>query len=76
MGLVRFLGSQAGRALRVVLGLVMITVGTLAGGGWLVLAAAGLLPVAAGVFDFCLIGPLLRLPVKGRQLRARLAARA
>ncbi|MDX8140501.1 MULTISPECIES: YgaP-like transmembrane domain [Lentzea] len=76
MRLVRFLGSQAGRALRVVLGLVMITVGTLAGGGWLVLAAAGLLPVAAGVFDFCLIGPLLRLPLKGRQLRARLAARA
>ncbi|MBT2381726.1 hypothetical protein J7E90_31665 [Streptomyces sp. ISL-111] len=53
----------------------MIAIGATAGGAWWILAAAGLLPLAAGVFDFCLIGPLMKLPLNGTALRRRLAQR-
>ncbi len=48
----------------------MIVIGIILGGGWYILAAAGLLPLAAGVFDFCLIAPLLRRPMAGKKFRA------
>ncbi len=51
--------------MRAALGLAMIVIGVVLGGGWYILAAVALLPLAAGVFDFCLIAPLLRRP--GRQ---------
>ena len=70
MNLVGFLSSPAGRVVWAVLGLAMIVIGVILGGGWYVLAAAGLLPLAAGVFDFCLIAPLLRRPMAGKKFRA------
>jgi len=30
----------------------------------------GLVPIAAGVFDFCLIAPILHAPFWGRQIKA------
>jgi hypothetical protein len=38
--------------------------------GW-VLIVVGLVPLAAGLFDFCLFAPLFGLPFVGDQLRAR-----
>jgi len=70
MVVLRFIGSTPGRVVRVVAGLVLIAVGVVAGGWWLVLAAVGMLPLAAGLFDFCVLGPLFRLPFGGPAFRA------
>lgn len=75
MNAVTFLAGPAGRVLRAAVGIAMIGAGAAGGGAWWILAAAGLLPLAAGLFDFCLLGPLMKLPVSGRALRARLARR-
>jgi Protein of unknown function (DUF2892) len=66
-----FLASSAGRVIRALAGIVLIVLG-IAGiggiGGYLV-AVIGLLPLAAGVFDFCVFAPLASLPFGGTQLR-------
>lgn len=69
MVVLRFIGSTPGRAVRVVAGLMLIVIGVVAGGWWRVLAAFGLLPLAAGLFDVCVLGPLFRLPFGGRAFR-------
>ncbi len=56
----RFMASAYGRAARVALGVTVITTGVLlvpwpAG---LALAAAGIVPIAAGVFNLCPVAPL------------------
>jgi hypothetical protein len=72
-----FLGSSTGRVVRSVAGLVLIGLGLFVIGGTagIVVAIIGLLPLAAGVFDFCLFAPLAGLPFNGAQLRARLLKR-
>ncbi|GAC1358117.1 MAG: hypothetical protein NVSMB47_11110 [Polyangiales bacterium] len=73
MAFVKFMGSQAGRAVRIVAGLALLAIGRLVvggTGGWVV-AAIGLLPLAAGLFDFCIFAPLLGYPFGGKQLRAK-----
>jgi hypothetical protein len=69
MPIIRFLASQPGRVLRAVLGLALIAAGATLGGWWWLLAVVGLLPLAAGVLDFCTLGPLFRLPLSGRRIR-------
>lgn len=64
MGFVRFMESTAGRVLRVVAGLAMIVVGVLLGGAWLALAVVGVLPVATGLLNVCLIAPLFHAPMR------------
>lgn len=68
----RFMVSTAGRALRGVIGIVLIAVGYVIAGvaGWVV-GAFGLLLVSAGVFDFCLITGLVDGIWSGREVRAR-----
>ena len=75
MSLVQFLASSPGRIARAGAGIVLIAVGLLLGHGWYVLAAVGLLPLTAGVFDFSLLGPLMRLPLAGRALRRAVEGR-
>jgi hypothetical protein len=70
MGLARFMASAAGRLLRIVAGVVLIVVGLTVvkgTGGW-VLAVIGLLPIAAGGMNFCLLGPLMNAPFWGSKL--------
>ena len=69
MPILRFLASQPGRVVRAVLGVALIATGASLGGWWWVLAVVGLLPLAAGVFDFCTLAPLFRLPLSGRRIR-------
>jgi hypothetical protein len=67
----RFLASPTGRLVRVVAGLVLIVVGiAVVGGviGW-ILAIIGLVPLVAGVFDWCFFAPLFGLPFAGPRLR-------
>jgi len=75
MAILGFLGSQPGRIVRIVAGLALIATGVLLGGAWVVLAVVGLLPLAAGVFDFCVLGPLFRLPFIGARFRQAMVAR-
>lgn len=71
-GLVSFLASANGRIARIVAGIVLIVIAWLVGGtaGWII-GIIGLVPIAAGVFDFCLLAPLMGLPFSGGGIRAR-----
>lgn len=73
MSFVTFMSSPAGRGLRIVAGAVLIVAGVIAQGAWYVLIPIGLVPLAAGVFDFCLFAPLAKLPFAGRAVRERTA---
>ena len=64
MGFARFMASPVGRLIRIVAGIALVYVGlaTMGGtGGWVV-AIIGLVPLAAGVFDFCVFAPLIGAP--------------
>ena len=66
------MNAPIGRALRVVAGLGLMGVGPLAIGGTagFIVAAIGLIPIAAGTLDLCLIGPVLGASPAGRDIRA------
>lgn len=76
MAVLRFLGSTWGRGARVGAGPALIAAGIDLGGGWLALAVVGLLPLAAGASDVCVLGPLFRLPFVGRRFRAATAGQS
>lgn len=73
MTLAAWMAGPTGRLLRVAVGLGLIGLGlAVVDGTWgRVLAVAGLLPIAAGLFNFCAIAPLLRAPFWGREARRR-----
>jgi len=71
-GFAQFMSSGAGRAGRVVTGLALIGWGYLhrdAGSG-LAFMLVGLLPLAAGLLDICVLGPLFGGPLSGSAIRA------
>ena len=70
MGFVKFMSSVTGRVARVVAGLALIALGVVLGGGWLVLAVVGLVPLGAGLLDVCLFRPVLRAPFSGKRARS------
>jgi len=66
-----FLASSAGRITRVIAGLILIALGIWAVSGvwgW-VLIIIGLVPLAAGIFDFCVFAPLFGMAFNGEKLR-------
>jgi hypothetical protein len=71
-GFVKFMASGAGRITRIAAGLVLIAAGLfgLQGTGGTILAVVGLLPLVAGVFDFCIFAPLFGAPLSGPKIRA------
>ena len=76
MSFAKFMSSGAGRALRVVAGLILIALGVFFAEGILgwVLIIVGAVPLIAGIFDICIIGALfLGTPLKGDDVRAELA---
>jgi len=62
---VDFMRGTGGRLFRIAAGLALIVVGlaVVGGAGGVVIAVLGLVPLAAGVFNFCLLGPVRREPV-------------
>ena len=70
MSFARFMATTAGRGLRIAVGLAMIAVGLLAveGDFGALLALAGVAPLLAGVFNVCLLAPLLNVPFYGSSL--------
>ncbi len=72
-GFVSFMISPAGRVFRVLFGLVLIVWGLRQGspGGNLV-AIIGLVPLAAGAFDFCILGKVFGGFYNGNTMREAL----
>ena len=69
MGFARFMASPTGRGLRSAVGIALIVVGFLLGGGWIALGVVGVLFVAVGLFDICLLAPLFGQPLSGKAVR-------
>lgn len=69
MKLIELIGSQPGRLLRVVVGLGLIAVGLRSHGAGRALAVAGLVPLGAGAFDVCVLGPAVGRPFQGESFR-------
>jgi hypothetical protein len=69
---VKFMASPAGRITRVVAGILLIALGLFAihGVGGIILAIVGLVPLVAGLFDFCVFAPLFGAPMSGPKIRA------
>ncbi len=69
---VSFMASTTGRLVRIVAGVALIALGLLAmhGVGGYIVAVVGLLPLVAGVFDFCVFAPLFGAPLSGPKIRA------
>jgi hypothetical protein len=69
--MVEFLASSSGRIIRIVAGIAIILIGYF----WIpapwkyVFEAVGLVPLAAGIFDFCVLAPLMGKPFWGREIR-------
>jgi hypothetical protein len=70
-GFAQFMSSPAGRATRIIAGLAMIGGGiAMDNNAGTVLAIAGGVPLAAGMFDVCFLSPVLGGPLKGADIRA------
>ncbi len=69
---VKFMASTAGRITRAVAGLALILWGLMGigGTGGIVVAIVGLVPLLAGLFDFCIFAPLFGAPLSGPQIRS------
>lgn len=69
------IGSQPGRLLRIGAGASIVGLGLRRGGrAGAALAAAGVLPLAAGAADVCVLGPLVSGPLRGPAFRSFRAA--
>jgi hypothetical protein len=72
-GLAQFLASGAGRIVRAVAGLALIWWGFShrADAAGIVVMLVGVVPLAAGVFDFCVLSRILGGPFSGAAIRAQ-----
>ncbi len=71
MQLIKFLASSTGRWVRIIAGVVLIVLGLLVvkDTGGLIVAVVGLVPLVAGVLDFCVFAPLFGASVSGKSIR-------
>jgi hypothetical protein len=69
---VKFMASTAGRLTRIVAGIALVLWGLFGLGGTtgIVVLVIGLVPLLAGLFDFCVFAPLFGAPMSGPQIRA------
>ena len=69
---VKFMASTTGRITRVVAGIVLVALGLLVmhGVSGIIVAIVGLVPLLAGLFDFCVFAPLFGAPMSGPKIRA------
>ena len=68
MKFAEWMATPLGRGLRVAFGGVLIYLGlnVLQGVAGTVVALLGIVPIATGLLNLCLIGPLLGAPMRGR----------
>jgi hypothetical protein len=66
-----FMASVWGRWVRIIAGIALIAVGFALGGVFgVVIGLIGVVPLAAGLFDFCVFAPLFGCPMSGPKIRA------
>jgi hypothetical protein len=67
-----FMASTAGRIIRVVAGIALVALGLLVlkGTVGIIVAVVGMVPLLAGLFDFCVFAPLFGCPMSGPKIRA------
>jgi len=70
--MISFLAFPAGRIVRVVAGAALVVWGLLGlpGATSIAIAVVGLVPLVAGLFDFCVFAPLFGQPLSGPKIRA------
>lgn len=75
MQFVKFMISGLGRGTRFTLGAVILLAGLLVvkGTPGAIMSIVALVPIAGGLFDFCLVGFVLGYPLKGSEARKKLA---
>ena len=69
---VRFMQTPAGRYGRIAAGVALIGAGLAGPGGTLgcFIAGVGVVPLAAGLFDICLMAPFFKVPWSGEKIRS------
>lgn len=69
---IKFLASTAGRITRFVAGAALVAWGLLGltGATGIIVTVIGLVPLVAGLFDFCVFAPLFGAPLSGPKIRA------
>jgi hypothetical protein len=67
-----FMASTTGRIVRIAAGIVLLAWGLLGltGTTAIIVVVIGLLPLLAGLFDFCVFAPLFGCPLSGPKIRA------
>ena len=73
MAFAEFMAAPLGRGLRVVFGGLLIYVGlnVVHGVAGTVVALLGIVPIATGLLNVCILGPLLGVPLRGSSRPAR-----
>jgi hypothetical protein len=73
MAFSKFMASMTGRIIRIVAGIILVALGLLVvkDTGGIIIAVIGLVPLLAGVFDFCVFAPLFGQPFMGKAIRAK-----
>ena len=67
---VKFMASPAGRITRIVAGILLVVLGIFMHSvGGIIVAVVGLVPLLAGLFDFCVFAPLFGAPLSGPKIR-------
>ena len=62
-----FMAGPVGRLARIAIGIVLVVIGLSSGGtGGIILAVVGLVPIAMGVMNRCLLSPLIGAPWRGQ----------
>ena len=74
---VRFMTSKQGRIGRVLVGIAILSLSmfVVQGTPGKVMTAVALIPIAGGLFDFCLVGVALGYPLSGSRARQLLAGK-
>ena len=72
MSLIKFLASSTGRWVRIIAGIVLIALGlfVVKDAGGIILAVIGLVPLDAGIGDFCVFAPLFGASFSGKKIRS------
>ena len=69
---VSFMASTTGRIIRIAAGVALVFWGLMSiqGTTGIVVAVIGVVPLVAGLFDFCVFAPLFGNPMSGPKIRA------
>jgi sulfite exporter TauE/SafE len=69
MGFAKWMAQPIGRLIRIIAGIVLIALGlgVIGDTAGLIVAIIGVLPILAGVFNVCLIAPLIGAPFQGKK---------